>query len=118
MLTAYLTRSLRHSKGNFGKWMLGVPLIAVAAGVIVSAGYPDRVRTMTPLIPEISSSSETVPTHRFARTQRAPSFKIGGPAAAGIAVLMNDSPELRARAEQARIKHASERLSDDAGLPL
>lgn len=26
MLTAYPTRSLRHSKGNFGKWMLGVTL--------------------------------------------------------------------------------------------
>lgn len=116
MLSAYPTRSVRHSKGSIGKWMLCLPLCAVAAGIVFSAGNPTTVRSMTGFLPDVAAISETALGRRPAPVHRAASFRIGGPAAAGIAVLVNDSPELRARAEQARIRHASERLADDAEI--
>lgn len=110
MLTAYPTRSVRHSRSPIGRWLLALPLIAVTAGIAVGTAHRQGVPSMTSFLPPTSEASNAVSQHRTA------SFRISGPTAAGLAVLMNDSPELRARAEQARIKHASERLVDDTAL--
>ena len=45
MLSAYPTHSIRYSRGIFGKWMFGLPLVVVAAGVLIGAGDLDRVKT-------------------------------------------------------------------------
>ncbi|MGB0632607.1 MAG: hypothetical protein ACPGRZ_18105 [Alphaproteobacteria bacterium] len=116
MLSAYPTRSLRHSKGIFARWMLGLPLIVVAAGLIAGSGNINNVRSITTFLPSVSDVSGQIQEPRAAPLSRPPSFRISGPAAAGIAVLMNDSPELRALAKQVRIEHASEQLPDDPKL--
>ncbi|RZO36593.1 MAG: hypothetical protein EVA87_09780 [Rhodospirillaceae bacterium] len=105
MLSAYPTRSIRYSRGIFGKWMFGWPLVVVAAGVLIGAGDLDRVKTASSLLPGISGPSE--PNVAFA-CQTA-SSRISGP----TAVQMNDTSKLRALAGQARLEHASKQLADD-----
>ena len=105
MLSAYPTHSIRYSRGIFGKWMFGLPLVVVAAGVLIGAGDLDRVKTASSLLPGISRPSE--PNVAFA-CQTA-SFRISGP----TAVQMNDTSKLRALAGQAWLEHASKQLADD-----
>ena len=85
--------------------MFGLPVVLVAAGVLIGAEDLDRVKTGSSLLPGISRTSE--PNVAFA-CQTA-SSGISGP----TAFQMKDTSRLRALAEQARLEHASKQLAHD-----
>ena len=105
MLSAYPTHSIRHSRGIFGNWMFGLPVVVVAAGILVGAEDLDRVKTVSSLLPGISRPSEP----NFAFACQTASSRISGP----TAFQMEDTYRLRALAGQARLEHASKQLAHD-----
>lgn len=116
MLSAYPTRSIRHSRSSIGKWLLALPLIAATAGITVGSMNRPGTPSMTSFLPAIVGSSDIHRQRQYTSINRSASFRIDGPTAAGLAVMMNDNPALRAHAERARLKHASEQLADDTAL--